>query len=119
MTAVKIDKNPSEKIVKTGLAGKVVTDENGRTIVLKNPDILDQYDLMGAMGEDSKIEGCYNMAYLTICVSSIDGVEVFAPKSLAEVRAAIKRIGREGMNAIAGALASMDQENGEESLKKS
>lgn len=94
-------KTPSEKVLANPYDGKEITDSMGRKLKLKNPDILDMYDLMSALGEDSANQACLQMAMKTLFIGAIDNSPVQSPKSYAEVRASIKRIGTEGFSALA------------------
>lgn len=94
-------KKPSEKMVAGNFEGLETIDEKGRVFTLKTPDVLDEYDLMSALGEDSSNNACLGMASTMLFVGKIDGLIFESPKSYSEIRAGIKRIGREGFKALA------------------
>lgn len=102
------EKKPSEKLVKNPIDGMEVKDSLGRVLRLRKPDILDQYDLFSAIGEDTRNPACIIMATKTLYVATIDGQVVESPKSLAQFRATLKRIGEEGLLAIDEILYSLD-----------
>lgn len=108
-----VDKKPSEKVVKNPIDGMEMKDASGRVLRLRKPDILDQYDLFSAIGDDTKNPACFVMAMKTLYVATIDGQVVECPKSLAQFRATLKRIGEDGMTAIDNALMSLDDNKSE------
>lgn len=95
---------PSKQITRNSLNGKIVHDELGRKLVLKKPSLIEQYDLMSAIGKDADTQSCLFMALNTLCVQSIDDVLLVAPKSQPEFRAALIRLGEEGLAAISQVL---------------
>lgn len=98
-------KKPSEKVVESKLDGKEVQDASGRKLRLRKPDILDMYDLFSAIGaEDSKNPGCLMLATKVLYVATIDNSVVPSPKSYAEFRATLKRIGDAGILAVSQAI---------------
>ena len=109
MSHVDKDKKPSEKVVANPIDGMEVKDARGRVLRLRKPDILDMYDLFSAIGEDTKNPACIMMATQVIYVATIDGQVVECPKSLAQFRATLKRVGEDGINAVSDAFASIDQ----------
>ena len=112
-------KKPSEKVIESSLDGKEVVDSLGRKIVLRKPDILDTYDLFSAIGEDTKNPACLMMAMKCLYVATIDGHVVECPKSYAQFRATLKRVGDEGISTIDDALMSlMDIKTEKEAIEK-
>ncbi len=100
-----IIKKPSEKILANHYDGKEIKDSLGRTLKLRKPDILDFYDLMSAIGDDSKNLVCMTMASRCLYVAMIDGQLLQSPKSLAEFRMNLKRIDEEGLDAVSEQMA--------------
>ncbi len=103
---------PSEKIIakqKAQLKDHVI-DSDGRVIKLRMPDALDEFDLSSALGHDSSNMGCAAMANSLLYVESIDAFPFIQPKSLAQIRAGIKKVGTPGMRAIADALTEYSKE---------
>lgn len=113
--SVKVNLNsqlPSEKIIakqKAQLKDHVI-DADGRVIKLRMPDALDEFDLSSALGNDSSNMGCAAMAQSLLYVDSINNEPFLAPKSFAQVRAGIQKLGREGMRAVAEALNAYAEE---------
>lgn len=108
-----LDKKPSEKIISNAFDGKEITDSLGRKLRLKKPDILDLYDLMSAIGEDSKSAFCQGMAMNVLYVATIDNQVIEAPKSYREFRATLKRIGEEGLTALMQFMSENSDSNSE------
>lgn len=102
------ERKPSEKVIKNPIDGIEVKDSLGRVLRLRKPDILDHYDLFSAIGEDTRNPACVMMATKVLYVATIDGLVVECPKSLAQFRATLKRIGEEGMLAIDEVIYSLE-----------
>jgi hypothetical protein len=103
-------KKPSEKIiVNNPYDGKILTDARGRKIRLKQADILDEFDLMGALGTESSNPIYYMYAQIVLHIATIDDQVMEAPKTKGEFRAAIKRIDRDGMEAYNKFLLSLEE----------
>lgn len=102
----------------------VVTDSLGRVIKLQSPTLLDEYDLNIALGSNSTNLGAAGMAIMTLYVESIDGIPVVKPTTAAQIRAALKTIGKEGLKAAAkgaqdfGLITNPDSDEAKENLKK-
>lgn len=103
------EKKPSEKLTESGIDGKQVTDSSGRVLRLRKPDILDMYDLFSAIGEDTRNPACLMMATKVLYVATIDNQVIESPKSLAQFRATLKRVGEEGIYAIDKALIEFEE----------
>jgi len=106
-------KKPSEKLTTSVFDGKEIVDSLGRKLTLKKPDILDLYDLMSAIADDSKSQFCQGMAMNTLYIALIDGQPIEPPKSYREFRAVLKRIGEEGLSAIMKFMEELANENPE------
>jgi hypothetical protein len=109
-----ITKKPSEKILSNPYDGKEVTDSQGRKLKLRSPDILDLYDLMSAIGDDSKNTFCANIASRCLYIGMIDGQILQSPKSLSEFRINLKRIGEAGLEALNKAMEEADESKTEQ-----
>ena len=105
-----LEKKPSEKVTKNPIDGLIVKDAGGRTLRLRKPDILDMYDLFSALGEDSQKPICVMMATKVLHVATIDDMVLECPKSYAQFRAALKRVGEDGLLAIDDALSQLEKE---------
>jgi hypothetical protein len=96
-------KLPEEKIVESIAAQNkemMFVDCEGRTIKVKEPEILDEYDLMRSMGTDATLMGCLVLTSVLMYIESIDNEAFIIPHSMGEVRAALKRIGRKSLREI-------------------
>lgn len=111
-------KKPSEKIVSNNFDGKEITDSVGRKLRLKKPDIVDQFDLLGALGEHSNNDGQKNMALSVLYIATIDNLVVESPKTYSEIRAALRRIGDAGLIALTNYINSLPMEDEREATDK-
>jgi len=124
MSKVQVHSTPSEKIIanKQAQIADHVFDAEGRVIKLRIPDALDEFDLSSALGENSTNVGVVGMATALLYVESIDGAPFLPPKTYEQVRAGIKRIGKEGLKAIFEAIQeyskSASEQEGIEEIKK-
>jgi len=83
-----------------------VIDASGRRLVLRELSLLEEVDLYSAVGsQDVDNKGVMSVALLVSRVVSIDGSPVKVPTTGGELRALIKRVGREGVTAIQKAMA--------------
>ncbi len=109
MSSPKVDLQPelpSEKLMchESPSLEKEITDADGKIYKLRIPDALDEFDLSAALGTQSTNMGLYAQAMPLIYVESIQGEAFRRPNSFSEIRAALKRIGRNGMRAIQQAV---------------
>lgn len=100
---VTIDPTPSEQIV-AAKADVSVSDSTGRTIVLRQPDVLAQFDVVEALGDVAMNQAYMAMVFPILFVISINGDMIGTPSSKAEVRALIKRLGDSGVQAVAAGV---------------
>ena len=102
-----LDQTPTEKVmnVERNLLEKVITDADGRVYKLRLPDPIDELDLSAALGREYSANiGVLVMATPLIFIESIDGAPFNKPNNYPEVRAAVKRLGRHGMDALQKAV---------------
>jgi len=101
--------------------GKEIKDELGRTIILRKPNVMDQYYLNKSLGEDAKNPTCYSMMLPIIYVAKIDNQVIERPLSYQECLASLQRLGNEGITAIAEAIneSLTPQKEQIENIKKS
>lgn len=129
MTKVKLHESPKQSEQnkpdnKNDKTNMTVVDTLGRTIKLKSPSVLDEYDLNIALGGNSTNLGAVGMAIATLYVEEIDGVPFNRPTTAAQIRAALSVLKKEGLNAAVkgaqeyGLIPSMDTEEAKESIKK-
>lgn len=115
--------SPSAQIVHDALRESDITDSRGRVIRVRRLTALDKFNLFEAIGQDNdgqlvKNQAALGYATLAACVVSIDGAELLFPKTTPQVRAAIGRLGDEGLSAVArylngGDIASTSPDGGE------
>jgi hypothetical protein len=91
---------PSEQIVRAANEEFSVTDSLGRTLVLKKPSVLAQFDLIEALGDLAKNDVYRVMCIPAIYVVSIDGAIAPPPSNKTQMRALISRLGEEGFAAV-------------------
>ncbi|WP_430229383.1 hypothetical protein [Paraburkholderia tropica] len=113
---------PSEQVVRAANEEFSTTDSLGRTIVLKKPGVLAQFDLIEALGDLAKNDVYRVMCIPAIYVVSIDGTVAPPPSNRQQMRALISRLGEEGFEAIRSAIADRyPQDDGieeDEAVKK-
>jgi hypothetical protein len=112
----------SERVVKAPYDGQEVIDNVGRVIKLRKPSLLDTYDLMKALGDDSKNTACLGMAYNVLYVGMIDGQLMTCPKTYSEFRMMLQRLDDHGLAAVNEGLAKYElaktEQEANESAKK-
>lgn len=111
-------KKPSEKVLSNPYDGKVITDSLGRQIRLRKPNILDRYDLFSAMENDTKNTACLSHAIPLLHIATIDGEVLECPKSYADFRWALKKMGEEGMDAVMKFMSEVEEKNDEKKEKE-
>jgi hypothetical protein len=100
MTKLTLTATPSEEVVAKAAATAQVKDSRGRTITLRRPGVLAQFDLIEALGETSKNEVYLAMTLPLIYVAEIDGIAITALVNKPQVRALIQHLGEEGVNTV-------------------
>lgn len=102
--------NPSGRIVAAASEIKEITDAQGRKIKVRQLDALARFDLMDALGSGSASnEMLLGYAALAACVVEIDGIPVPPMRDKKAVRAAVARLGNDGLAAVAEALKQPDE----------
>ncbi|EJN07787.1 hypothetical protein [Herbaspirillum sp. YR522] len=91
---------PSEQILSAENAVHVITDETGRSISIKKPGILDQFDLIEVLGDAAENNVYRSMCIPLLYVSAIDGQPVMKVGSNGEMRALIQRLDEHGFKAV-------------------
>lgn len=101
MTKVTINPDAAQSVPDEALPDNVVIDSRGRRLVLQDPDFLTESRIMRALGEASSNAG-YVLGYVmpAVRVVQIDDVKVPYPSNIQQIDAAIKRLGREGNDAV-------------------
>ena len=82
----------------------VVTDSDGRHIVLKKPDVLASYHLVEALGDAARNTTYIGMVTPLLLVHSIDGAAVERFRSKDDIEALITKLGESGMQAVMGGM---------------
>ncbi|KVQ85573.1 hypothetical protein WK07_04585 [Burkholderia multivorans] len=122
--ASSVAETPSQAVMRQTGQEITITDARGRTIALRKPGVLAQYAIIEAVGgESAKNEVYMGMVLPLIYVASIDGEAVSTPNTKLEVKALIKRLDEDGIEAVIEAVhrnfAPQDPEADRETLKKS
>lgn len=120
---------PTQELVKAATRSEVLTDENGRRILVRKPSVLAQFRIVQAVGPELAENQTYMaMVNPLIYVGAIDDDPVPLPASLNEVEALITRLGEEGLaavmswymvNVIAPTQEAIEQAKTKERLKNS
>lgn len=88
-------------IVKASLDTECLTDMLGRTIRTRIPSVLEEYELMAAIGgNEAGNAATSGMARLTLYVAQIDDVAIPVPRTRREMLAILKQIGNEGIQVL-------------------
>jgi len=78
-----------------------ITDSLGRTLALRELEVLEEQDLIGLVGEPLCMNRLYMARVFEVCsVAAIDGDAVAVPLTSAELRACFKRLRRAGLEAV-------------------
>lgn len=88
-----------------------VKDDRGRSIGVRRTTALDMFDLSLLMGANAENVVALNQAMTIAAVTEIDGVPIERLTSEMALRAAIQRVGFEGMRAVNKALAAASVRN--------
>ncbi len=102
--------------------GHTVTDDTGRVIVIKKPNVLKEFKLIEILGNGLSQNIVYmNMAGALLYIESIDGILVSVNSKL-ELEALISRLDTVGVNAVIFAVHEhfgvKEKEEVEEKIKK-
>lgn len=95
------DGSASQRIVNAANALEYVTDERGRRIGWRKLDALEDFDLAELAGAQNVGNAKWMLyAMVAFSVREIDGQMMSRPGSKTDLRARIKLLGSEGLNAI-------------------
>ncbi len=118
-------KTPSQIIIEKANAIFEVSDEIGRKIKIKKPDILDEMRLLEIVGHLYSNAPLMAIYSLLMYVVSIDGIIFNIGLSKTELDAALKRLDRHGFKALQIGIAEhfkddviADTEGNKEEIKK-
>lgn len=84
--------------------GKAIKDSLDRTIILRKPNIMDDYNLCKLLKEEAEIPSCMNRMYLIIHVAKVNERVYETPQSYEECLALLQHLGREGAEAVSAEL---------------
>lgn len=99
--------SPSARLVAEAQSASTVTDATGRVIALRRPNVLDRLRLFKAAGPAlSQNHLWLGIATLAVSAISIDGVPVPQPATEGQIEGLVARLGDDGIEAIARALAT-------------
>jgi hypothetical protein len=98
--------SPATRLVAAAQAAPTITDAQGRMLTLRRLTALDKLRLFKAAGPTLAHNQLWlGMATLACSVIAIDDVPVPAPAGEAQIEALVARLGNDGLDAIAEALA--------------
>ncbi|QTD88739.1 hypothetical protein [Burkholderia anthina] len=115
---------PTQTVMRQTGQEVMIEDARGRKIALRKPGVLAQYAIIDAVGGESAKNAVYmSMVLPLIYVASIDGDGVSTPNTKLEVKALIKRLDEDGIEAVIAGVnehfAAPDPDADRETLKKS
>lgn len=114
-------KKPTETLTSSPIDGKVIKDKLGRAFTLRNPDLLEKYDFIKALGEDANHQNLVSIMLPILFIAKIDNEVFETPRLYSECRAALKRLKEEGIMAVREAIEEVDgasAEEAKETIKK-
>lgn len=107
ITITEID-SPSAQIVKKANERVTVTDDRGRSIVVRKLTPLDRMRMSKAAGSENATNQPYMLYALVACsVVSVDGDDMLTPTTERQLEAAISLLGDEGYDAALTAVLDM------------
>jgi hypothetical protein len=88
-------------VIKPSGDTELITDDLGRKIRTRIPDILEEYELMAAIGgNEAGNPATSSMARMTLYVAQIDDVIIVVPRTRPQMRVVLKQLGNEGIKAL-------------------
>ena len=111
---------PSARLVAAAQAAPDVTDAAGRTLSLRRLTALDKLRLYKAAGPQLAQNAPWmGVALLAASVTAIDCVPVPQPATEAQIEALVGRLGEDGLDAVAAALAPAESADVEDAAGNS
>lgn len=104
---VEILESASEQVARDNHKVVEFTDSLERTIKAKKLTVSEKMRLSKAIGDATKNEYYFSMCFLTCSVIEIDGVTVPPATTEREIEILADRLGDEGIDAVAQALAKL------------
>ncbi|HTQ71010.1 MAG TPA: hypothetical protein VMH92_05900 [Acidocella sp.] len=92
-----------------------LTDKLGRKIVVQEPGIEDQFDMLEAAGANSSNQAWIGLATLVFTAQSIDGAPLPRPQAKAHFKRNAALLKNEGVEAIANYFKEVKGESAQES----
>lgn len=115
---VKDGVKPSEQIIADANRTVDVVDSKGRTLTLRRMNLLDEFRLMEALGQDLARNNAYYESLMPLMhVSAIDGETLAFPGTKRQIEAHIQLVGREGLGAVMQGIQKLFPES-EQALTK-
>jgi len=88
-------------VIKADDDAEIVRDLLERSIRTRTPTILEEYELMAAIGgAEASNPATSSMAMMTLYVAQIDDVQIMAPRTRIQMLAVLKQLGNEGIKAV-------------------
>jgi hypothetical protein len=101
---------PSSRLIAAAREEFSAVDRTGRTVSVRRMDALDRLRLFKTLGPALSVNTPYlGMALIAASVSSIDGVPVPPPVTEEQLEALVRRLGDDGLAAVADALDAADR----------
>ena len=91
---------PSQTLTENARTEAVITDAKGRSIKLKQPNVLAQYQLVEVLGAVAGNSHYMAMATPLTYVAAIDGELIARPKTKREFEALVQQLDNEGLLAV-------------------
>jgi len=107
-------------VVESSGDSEILTDSLGRKIRTRIPEILEEYDLMSAVGaHEAANPATSGLARITLYVAQIDDVPILPPRTRTQMRAILKQLGNEGIQVVMPVALKHQKKYGvdEETLK--
>lgn len=123
MTTVTLnDGTPSEQVLSKAAQTFETKDSEGRTLVIKKPGILAQFNIVEVAGDAAKNDVWMNMVLPVIYLSELAGEAVIPPKNRLQLNGLLQRLDEHGLNALGKAVqehfGNSDPEKGKAAIKK-
>lgn len=96
---------PQASEVMTAKGEVIVTDSTGRNLTLAEPEFFAQFELARSLGQDSANVGYTTMVMPLLYLSAIGEEIVPMPSNHIQVKALVKRLGKEGYQTLIEGIA--------------
>jgi hypothetical protein len=123
VTVLDTASTPSAQVTAAAAETFQVTDKRGRSLTIKRPNLLRQFDLLEALGSDLAENATYRLFVTPIIyLTAIDNEPLAPPMTLLQVKALIQRLDTDGFEALSAAIREhfpADTRSQEAKVKKS